>query len=307
LNLLPHKLAEFIRDHELTKWFSVPSVLNYMAKFDVVKANDFPSLRRILWCGEAFPTPSLRYWMQKLPRVTFTNLYGPTETTIASSYYTVPVCPPHDKVEIPIGRPCPDEELFVLDEKMCSVAPGETGDLYICGVGLSTGYWKNPDTTAKVFLKNPLKPEANDMIYKTGDLAKVDEEGLIYYVGRCDAQIKSRGYRIELGEIEAGLHSFEELRESAVVAIPTGGFESHQICCAYVAQEGKEVTPLFLRKRLSTLLPPYMIPSRFREFSQLPRTANGKIDCRFLREEFAHNETETRHRGYRGSLSADVR
>src|SRR5213078_2537104 len=106
INLLPNALAEFIRVSELTQWFSVPSLLSYLAKFDVVQFNDFPTLRRLLWCGEVFPTAALRYWMARLPHVTFTNLYGPTETTIASSYYTVPTCPEHDGVAIPIGTPC---------------------------------------------------------------------------------------------------------------------------------------------------------------------------------------------------------
>src|SRR3989442_334724 len=104
LNLLPHKLAEFIRTEELTQWFSVPSVLHLMAKLDVVRPNDFPALKRLLWCGEVFYTPALRYWMRQLPHAAFTNLYGPTEATIASSHYTVPRCPDHDRAEIPIGR-----------------------------------------------------------------------------------------------------------------------------------------------------------------------------------------------------------
>src|ERR1041385_9389820 len=81
-----HQLARFIREHELTQWFSVPSVLNYMAKFDAVRQDDFPTVRRLLWCGEVFPTSALIYWMRRLPHVAFTNLYGPTAPTIASSY-----------------------------------------------------------------------------------------------------------------------------------------------------------------------------------------------------------------------------
>src|SRR5207249_3685111 len=80
LNLLPHKLATFIRQSALTQWFSVPSILTYMAKYDVVRAGDFPALKRLLWCGEAIPTRTLMYWMERLPHVAFTNLYGPTET-----------------------------------------------------------------------------------------------------------------------------------------------------------------------------------------------------------------------------------
>ena len=139
LTLLPNKLAEFIRHAELTQWFSVPSVLNYMAKFDVVKPDDFPSLERLLWCGEVFPTPALIYWMQRLPHVTFTNLYGPTETTIASSYYTIPACPVDASQPIPIGMACSGEELMVLDQQLHPLAQGEVGDLYIGGVGLQSG------------------------------------------------------------------------------------------------------------------------------------------------------------------------
>ncbi|MCP5117725.1 MAG: AMP-binding protein, partial [bacterium] len=115
LNLIPHRLADFIRDNELTQWFSVPSILNHMAKHDVVRRSDFPSLKRLLWCGEAFPTPALIYWMQRLPSVSFTNLYGPTEATIASSYYRVPRCPEDPRAPVSIGEACDGEELLILD------------------------------------------------------------------------------------------------------------------------------------------------------------------------------------------------
>lgn len=202
LNILPHRLAAFIRESELTQWFSVPSILNHMAKFDVVQENGFPALRRLLWCSEKFPTPALIYWMRRLPHVSFVNLYGPTETTIASSFYRVPQCPEDDTAEIPIGAPCEGEQLRVMDERLQPVGPGEIGDLYIAGVGLSPGYWRDPEKTNEVFLADPGSTEPSSRIYKTGDLAKIGDDGFIYLVGRSDSQIKSRGYRIELGEIE---------------------------------------------------------------------------------------------------------
>jgi amino acid adenylation domain-containing protein len=139
MSLLPNKLAEFIRSSELTQWFSVPSVLTYMAKFGVVGFDDFPSLKRLLWCGEVFPVPVLIDWMKRLPHVTFTNLYGPTEATIASSYYTLPSCPESGRQPIPIGAACDGEELLVLDEDLKALPDGDVGDLYIGGVGLSPG------------------------------------------------------------------------------------------------------------------------------------------------------------------------
>ena len=290
LSLLPNKLAEFIRNSELTQWFSVPSVLNYMAKFDVVRSGDFSALRRLLWCGEVFPTPALTYWMRRLPRVTFTNLYGPTETTIASSYYTVPKCPT-DNEPIPIGTACEGEELLVLDSELGPVPRGEVGDLYIRGAGLSPGYWRDSAKTAAAYV--PFGN--NDRIYRTGDLARVGDDGLIYFVGRTDTQIKSRGYRIELGEVEVALNAFKELRECAVVAIPTEGFESYLICAAYVAQDNTVIAPVQLRLKLATILPAYMLPARWTEFLQLPKNANGKIDRRKLQEVFAFEVANKLH------------
>lgn len=293
LNLLPNKAAEFVRASELTQWFSVPSILNYMARLDVVRPDDFSTLRRLLWCGEVFPTPALMYWMRRLPHVRFTNLYGPTEATIASSYYTVPRCPEDERAAVPIGTACAGEELLVLDADLRPAPPGELGDLYIHGVGLSPGYWREPEKTRAAFLPDPFSSDPLDRIYKTGDLAKIGEDGLVYFLGRADSQIKSRGYRIELGEIEAAMNALDSAQECAVVAIPTEGFEGAIICCAYVPSPGAEVTPAVLRQKLSRLLPSYMLPSRWMALDALPKNVNGKWDRARLREEFQSHETPT--------------
>lgn len=285
LNLMPHKLAGFIRDHRLTQWFSVPSVLNYMAKFDVIQQNDFPELKRLLWCGEKFPTPPLIHWMQRLPHAEFVNLYGPTEATIASSFYRVAKCPESETAEIPIGAACAGEELLVLDESLQPVASSETGDLYIGGVGLSPGYWKDPEKTAQVFVKGP----SGDRIYKTGDLAKIGEDGAIYLLGRSDSQIKSRGYRIELGEIETAVHATPGVQEAAVVAVESG-FEGAAICCAYVPAEGSELNAISLKEQLTKVLPKYMIPACWMQLERMPRNGNGKADRPLLKEQFRNQQ-----------------
>jgi amino acid adenylation domain-containing protein len=287
LSLLPNKIADFIAASELTQWFSVPSVLNYVAKFDALRNNNFPALQRLLWCGEVFPTPALRYWMKHLPQVTFTNLYGPTEATIASSYYTVPSCPEDNAQVIPIGVACEGEELLVLDAGLRPVPCGEVGDLYIGGVGLSPGYWRDPAKTASAFVSY-----GSGRIYRTGDLARVGADGMVYFVGRSDTQIKSRGYRIELGEIEAALNALKELKECAVVAVPTDGFETNLICCAYVAQENVRTSHAEIRSRIGAVLPSYMLPARWMDFVQLPKNANGKIDRRKIQELFATQDAE---------------
>lgn len=285
LNVSAKGIADFIRGSELTQWFSVPSLLTYLAKFDAIRPNDFPSLKRLLWCGEVLPTPVLRYWMERLPHVTFTNLYGPTEATIASSYFTVPDLPQPDEV-IPIGRACDNEELFVFDDQLRPVAAGETGTLYIGGKGLSPGYWKDPQKTAGAFVPNPLSKDPSSRIYNTGDLARKDESGLVYFVGRTDSQIKNRGYRIELGEIEAALNELEDVKEAAVVALKGDGFDNNLICCVYAPFPASPVTPAAVKQALRKRLPSHMLPSRWMVSEQLPKNMNGKIDRSLLKEWF---------------------
>jgi acyl-coenzyme A synthetase/AMP-(fatty) acid ligase len=282
---MARKLADFIRDSELTQWFAVPSTMTFMAKADVVQQGDFPTLERVLWCGEVLPTPVLIHWMERLPHATFTNLYGPTEATIASSYFTVPERPSDQTAAISIGAPCEGEELLVLDEDLNEVPQGEIGDLFIGGVGLSPGYWRDEEKTAAAFVQDPRGSDPGARIYRTGDLARMGGDGLFYFLGRADSQIKSRGYRIELGEIETALNALDDIRECAVVGVDTEGFEGTAICCAY-APAGDDVAPARLREQLAKLLPGYMIPARWMHYDVLPKNVNGKIDRKALREGF---------------------
>jgi amino acid adenylation domain len=296
--LSPFKLAEFIRSAELTQWFSVPSVLTYMSKFDVVKTGDFPALRRVLWCGEVLHTPVLSYWMQRLRHVRFTNLYGPTEATIASSFYDVPACPQDERAPLPIGTACDGEELMVLDHDLQPVPQGVIGDLYIGGCGLSQGYWRDAEKTATAFVHVSHDGNPNYRIYRTGDLARYGENGLLYFIGRNDSQIKSRGYRIELGEIEAALSALPDLRESAVVAINRNGFEGWLICCAYVLRPRTTRTTNSVRRELEKTVPSYMIPARWMVCTELPKNANGKTDRPKLKELFLEAENCDRPQGH---------
>jgi amino acid adenylation domain-containing protein len=289
ISLLPHRLAEFIRDSELTQWFSVPSALLPIAKHDILRQNDFPVLRRLLWCGEKFPVPALIYFMKRLPRVDFFNLYGPTEATIASSYYHVPGCPAHDNVEIPIGDACPGESLLVLDEQLNPTQPSKPGDLYIAGVGLSPGYWKDPVRTAEVFKRKPAAANSSERIYRTGDLAKIGSDGMVYLIGRSDSQIKSRGFRIELGEVETALHAVPGIMDAVVVALDSPESGTTEICCAYVLSPDSTLGPLALKKSLAGVLPHYMIPARWMALVSMPHNGNGKADRALLKQKF-HQE-----------------
>ncbi|MGO9891640.1 MAG: amino acid adenylation domain-containing protein [Solirubrobacteraceae bacterium] len=282
--LLPGQLAAFIRDSELTQWFSVPSTFAYMARFGVIREGDFPQLRRIIWCGEVLPTPVLAHWMERVPQASYTNLYGPTETTIASSWYALPGPPEDTTTPIPIGLPCAGEDILVLDEELRAVAPGEVGELCIAGAGLSPGYWRDEERTRAAFV---LHPSTGQRLYRTGDLGRRDREGLLHFLGRKDSQIKSRGYRIELGEIEATLTAVAGVAECAVVGAPSDGFEGTAICCAWAPLPGVELDPLQLRQALAEALPSYMLPTRWQALDELPKNVNGKIDRLRLREMFS--------------------
>lgn len=287
LNLIPARLAGFIREQALTQWFSVPSVYALLAKHALVQPGDFPSLRRLLWCGEVLPTGVLKHWMERVPHAVCTNLYGPTEATIASSFHTVHEVPTDVRVPVPIGRACGGESLLVLDDQHARTPVGEIGHLYIAGAGLSPGYWNDEEKTAAAFITPVAGPAMGERIYRTGDLAREDRAGVLHFVGRADTQVKSRGYRIELGEIETALDTLPMLRESAVVAIDSTGFEGAVLCGAVVGVVGMDSSAAAVRTALAALLPSYMLPTRWMVLEALPRNANGKIDRPALRERFA--------------------
>ena len=285
LNLFPGRLVELIRGRRLTQWFSVPSILAYLARFDAVKQGDFPELRRLIWCGEVFPTPALSYWMRRLPHVAFTNLYGPTETTIASSYHTLEAPPSDLSASVPIGKACGGEEILVLGDGLEPLPAGKVGGIHIRGAGVTQGYWRDEERTREAFL-----PTSFGRMYRTGDLGWRGEDGLVHFLGRADAQIKSRGHRIELGEIEAALHALPEIGDGVIVAVPAPEFGGHMICCVYVPRAGDELAPAMLKERLATLVPRYMLPARWQRLDKLPSNANGKVDRVALAELFKGEE-----------------
>jgi len=284
VNINPADTAAWIRSCGLTQWFSVPSALNLLVRFEVVERGDFPALRRLIWCGEVLPTPTLIELMERLPHAAFTNLYGPTEATIASSWYQVASVPTDPTEPVPIGRPCAGERLVVLDDSGAEVDRDVVGDLYIGGVGLSPGYWRDTEKTAAVFQTGQTDPATDERLYKTGDLAKQLADGNYLFVGRSDSQIKSRGHRIELGEIENALQAVPTIDDSAVVAVESGGFDGTTICAAFVAPS--PVKPGAVAKELATQIPRYMIPQRWKQLDELPTNVNGKVDRPKLRELF---------------------
>jgi amino acid adenylation domain-containing protein len=281
--LTPDDLAQYIRDAALTQWFSVPSTFTYMMRGEAVRHGDFESLERIIWCGEVLPPTVLAHWMSRVPAATYTNLYGPTETTIASTFHRVAHLPSDLDAPIPIGTPCGGESVSVLGDELRRVGTDEIGELCIDGDGVSPGYWRDPEKTKEVFVVEPL---SGRRLYRTGDLGRCDSAGILHYVGRTDSQIKSRGYRIELGEIETALSTVHGIGECAVVGVASNGFEGTAICCAWAPLGDAELDVAKLRRALAKRVPAYMLPSKWQRFEELPKNVSEKVDRRWLKEMF---------------------
>lgn len=233
-------------------------------------------LKRALLGGEALRAKQLRIWREALPDVRYVNLYGPTETTVDCTYF--PIERDYGEGEpIPIGRACENMELLILNEEDKLCAPGEPGELCVRGSGLAIGYFRDPEKTAKAFVQNPLNPRWPERIYRTGDLGWRDGDGLIWFAGRKDSQVKHNGYRIELGEIETALSGLPGMRE----AVCFFDSEADRIIAVYA---GSDDVPE-VAKALHSRLPKYMIPEIFRRLEALPHLPNGKLDRVRIRRE----------------------
>jgi amino acid adenylation domain-containing protein len=277
LSLFPFKLADWIDRNGISIWYSVPSILSMMVLHGMLERLKFEKLRIVFFAGEVFPVKYLRDLMKLVPVPGYYNLYGPTETNVIT-WYKVPMLPPDRTKPIPIGKACANMEVFALAEDGTVVAePGKEGELVGRGSFVAMGYWGDPEKTAKGFVLNPVQPNFNERIYRTGDIVMLDENGDYIYVGRRDHMIKSRGYRIEIGEIEAAIYSHPEIKEAAVIPVPDE-LITNRIKAYVVLQNGKALDPADIRGFCSEKLPHYMVPETIEFRDSLPKTSTGKIN-----------------------------
>jgi amino acid adenylation domain-containing protein len=269
---------KFIREHELTIWFSVPTVAMLMKRFGSLRPGRYPSLRWSLFCGEPLPVELAETWAEAAPGSVLENLYGPTELTVAcTAYRWNPGASKRDAIGglVPIGTPLPGLGARVVDEALANVAPGEVGELLMTGPQCTPGYWKDPEATARAFVRLD-----GETYYRTGDLVRAPrEDGPMCYVGRVDHQIKVFGHRVELEEVESVLRQEPGVHQAVAVGLPataggTGGV------AAFVT--GCNIDPLQLRARVREKLQSYAVPQTIRVLPSLPQNANGKIDRQAL-------------------------
>ena len=200
------------------------------------------------------------------------NLYGPTETTVWSTCWRVP---PQAQT-IAIGRPIANTTIHVLDAQGKRCPAGVSGEIFIGGEGVATGYLRRPELTAERFVPDPFGPDPQARMYRTGDRGRWRHDGLLEHQGRLDFQIKVRGHRIEPGEIEARLQAHADVAQALVVAREDRPGDAR--LAAYVVLRGGELDAAGLRDHLRVDLPDHMLPQHYVALAAMPLLPNGKID-----------------------------
>ena len=299
-------MLAFLEKSDPHVWVSTPSFAEMCLANQGFGQGLMPSLRVMLFCGEALPNPVAAELMRRFPGTRIVNSYGPTESTVAVAAVDVDeqMCASPDP--LPVGRPRPGTRIHVTDPATGEELPqGEWGEVVIVGDTVAKGYLGRDDLTRAVFGEEAVDwlPEGEDRTesaaapgepacasravrtYRTGDEGMMGEDGLLRFRGRLDLQVKLNGYRLELGEIEDALRALPEVAAAAVVAARKNGKVSHLV--AHVVSAGPREQSDFrcglaLKDALKARLPHYMIPKKVVFDEALPMTPNGKLDRRAL-------------------------
>lgn len=265
----PKLLFETLNNEKITTICWVSPALALCCQFDVFKEVKLKYVKKVFFTGSVLDYKYLNMWKDELPNALFVNHYGPTEITASCSYYIVDNSKKYDK-NLPIGKAFKNRKIIVLtkDNKLAKI--GEVGQICVIGNCLALGYFKNESKTSECFIQNPLNDLYREMLYKTGDLGYIGEDGNLYFTGRIDNQIKHMGHRVELGDIENLAVTCENVKE-----------------CSCVYDSKKSVIILFysgvatageISKFLRKSLPSFMVPRKLINLESLPKLYNGKID-----------------------------
>jgi len=269
-------LVEAIRANSITTLHFVPSMLQAFLLDS--SASSCTSLKRVISSGEALPAPLAEECLSRLG-AELHNLYGPTEAAVDVTYWQC--MPGSGRATVPIGRPVANTQIYVLDEHMALCPPGQPGELHIGGIQVGLGYVNRPDLTSERFVPDPFSNIPGARLYKTGDLARLTDEGVIEYLGRVDFQVKLRGFRIELGEIEARLLEHPQIRQ-VVVVMREDRVGDPRLVGYVVAKHAERVETIELKIWVAAALPEFMVPAAFVWMDELPLNANGKLDRKAL-------------------------
>ena len=272
LAAFPVKILTLMEDAKVTFIFWVPTIMVNIANMDLFSKISLPELKTVWFAGEVFPTKQFNYWKRQFPSVKFVNLYGPIEITLDCTYFIVERELKDDE-PIPIGFPCRNTDVLILNDKNQLAELDEQGELCVRGTSLAMGYYNNPIKTSEAFVQNPLNNSYPEIIYRTGDFVFRNERGEIVFKGRRDSLVKHMGYRIELGEIEHVIINTLKLVKTGCVVYNYG---KKEITLFY--ETNNDLSVADMKRAISEVFPKYMVPTVFHKREELPRNMNGKID-----------------------------
>ena len=269
-------LLEKLENHSISILQGTPVTWNLL--FHAGWASNSP-LTKAISTGEALPPSLAKKILDN--NVQLWNLYGPSEATIETTIAEIT-----EADHVPIGRPLPNVQLFILDDKLKQVPVGAFGELYIAGNNLATGYYGSSKLTNERFL--PIAKDFGSIyttMYKTGDIVRLGENNMIFYCGRNDHQVKIRGYRVELQEIENVIREYPSVQDACVVVEEASYGPTLKACIVPTNSNIKKLEVKLLVNYLKGVLPDYMIPNYFYVRENLPVLANGKVDRKVLFEQ----------------------
>jgi myxalamid-type polyketide synthase MxaD len=269
----PARWSELMVRERVTVWDSVPALMQALVDYAAGDPARLPQeLRLVLLSGDWIPVSLPGEIRALVPGARVFSLGGATEAAIWSILYPTDAVQPGWK-SIPYGKPMLNQRFHVLNELLEPCPIGVAGGLFIAGVGLARGYWRDEEKTRSSFFQHP---RTGERLYRTGDLGRYLPDGDIEFLGREDFQVKVNGFRIELGEIEAALERHPDVAQAVVAA--AGERTSRRLVGYVVPREGASPTSVELRGHLQEKLPDYMVPGTFVTLAALPLSANGKVD-----------------------------
>lgn len=268
----PSKLLDYLVENKATTLIWAVSALCLITTFHGLDYKVPERVNKVIFSGEVMPKKHLDIWMQHLKKAKFINVYGPTEITCNCTYHIIDRKREYE--EIPIGVPFKNERVFLLDSNNEEITnDGVVGEICVTGSCLSLGYINNEIENERHFEQNPLNRNYRELIYRTGDLAKIINNEL-YFQGRKDFQIKYMGHRIELEEIDNAINKLDGVIRSITIFSE----EKNRLYSFYIGSLD-EVT---IRESLKSVLPSYMISSKYIKIDEFPLTKNGKVDRAYL-------------------------